>query len=68
MASTWKQVNWFRFVVVVGLSFLTSMIFNLDDERISLAEATKTIIHALIAGFAYLQCPEYQRGKREANQ
>ena len=68
MARTWKQVNWFRFVVVVGLSFLTSMIFNLDDGRLSIIEATKTLIHALIAGFAYLQCPEYQRAKSEAKQ
>ena len=55
---TWKQVNWFRFLTIVGISFLTSIIFNLDDGIFSFIEVVRTIVQALIAGFAFLQCPE----------
>jgi hypothetical protein len=61
MAQTWKQVNWFRFFVIVSLSFLTSMIFNLDDSALNFVEIFRTTIQALIAGFAFLQCPETKK-------
>jgi len=64
MAQNWRDVNWFRFVVVVGLSFLTSMIFNLGDEHLSILESARTLIQALIAGFAFLQCPEINARNR----
>ena len=64
MARTWKQVSWFRLFVIIALSFLTSMIFNLDDGALSAVEVSKTLIQALIAGFAFLQCPELQSGEK----
>lgn len=58
MAQHWKDVNWFRLFVVVGLSFLASMMFSLDDGAMTLIESMRTATQALIAGFAFLQCPE----------
>ena len=58
MAMNWKDVNWFRFGVVIAISFLASMMFNLNDEHLGLIELTRTVIQALIAGVAFLQCPE----------
>ena len=62
MAQHWKDVNWFRLFVVVGLSFLASMMFNLEDNAIALIEIARTAIQASIVGFAFLQCPE-SKGK-----
>ena len=61
MAQHWKDVNWFRLFVVVGLSFLASMMFNLDDGDLLFVEMLRTMIQALITGFAFLQCPETAR-------
>jgi hypothetical protein len=35
MAQHWKDVNFFRLFVVIALSFLASMMFNLDDGDMS---------------------------------
>ncbi len=58
MAQHWKDVNWFRLFVIVGMSFLASMMFNLDDGSVSGVEILRTVIQAAITGFAFLQCPE----------
>lgn len=58
MAQHWKDVNYFRLFVVVALSFLASMMFSLDDSELSFIEILRTLTQALIAGFAFLQCPE----------
>lgn len=58
MAQHWKDVNWFRLFVVISLSFLASMMFNLDDGDMTFIEILRTATQALIAGFAFLQCPE----------
>lgn len=57
MAQSFAEVSWFRFFVIISISFLASMMFNLNDEFLSSVEITRTIIQALIAGVAFLQCP-----------
>ncbi|MDQ3750428.1 MAG: hypothetical protein M3367_15645 [Acidobacteriota bacterium] len=57
MAQTFAEVSWFRFFVVVSISVLASMMFNLEDDWLSGVEIARTVIQGLIAGVAFLQCP-----------
>ena len=61
--TSFKTIKWFRLFTVVSISFLASMIFNLGDEILSNMEIWRTLIQALIAGFAFLQCPEDKAAK-----
>ena len=64
-------VNWFRFTTIVLLSILTSMIFTIEDGNVEVIELVRTVLQGLIAGFAFLQCPESsnkqntRRGERQ---
>ncbi len=62
--TTFKTIKWFRLFVIVAISFLASMMFNLGDEVLSNIEILRTATQALIAGFAFLQCPEDAPKKR----
>lgn len=55
---TWRTVNWFRFTTIVSLSILTSLVFVMEDGQLQIVEMIRTTLHGLIAGFAFLQCPE----------
>jgi hypothetical protein len=57
MADNLTDVNWFRFVVIISLSVLTSLIVGIGDEILSNSEIINAVLQALFAGFAYLQCP-----------
>ncbi len=61
--TSFKGVKWFRLFVIVSISFLASMMFNLGDEILTSVEIFRTAIQASIAGFAFLQCPEESRKK-----
>lgn len=56
--TSFNSVNWFRFMTIVTISILTSLIFTIEDGNLELIEIVRTILHGLIAGFAFLQCPE----------
>ncbi len=60
---TWKAVNWFRFITIVGISILTSLVFIIEDSHLEYLEIIRAILHGLIAGFAFLQCPEDSANK-----
>lgn len=55
---TLKSVNWFRLVIVAGLSICTSLAMFYSDEILTKGEIFNTLLQAGIAGFAFLQCPE----------
>ena len=57
MAENLSQVNRFKFTLVILMAAATSMFFNLEDGKIESVEIGRTIVQSLIAGFAFLQCP-----------
>ncbi len=65
MAQHLSEVNWFKFVLVVFMAMATSMLFNLEDGKLETVEAMRTVVQALIAGFAFLQCPGNVGTKRK---
>jgi hypothetical protein len=54
---TWKSVGKFRLFTIVFLSLLTSLSLSMNDELWKTKDVVSAILQALIAGFAYLQCP-----------
>lgn len=58
MAKSFKEVNWFRLLIVTGLSIATSMSFFYADENLTRAEIFNSLFQAAIVGFSFLQCPE----------
>lgn len=64
---TFKQVNWFRLFVVVGMSLVTSLTTFYGDEILTKGELFMTIMQASIVGFSFLQCPEMtEQSKKES--
>ena len=63
MAEQLSEVNWFRFFLVIFMAATTSMLFNMEDGRVEFIEIGRTIVQSAIAGFAFLQCPNFQKKK-----
>lgn len=61
---TWKSIGKFRLFTIVFLSLLTSLSLSMNDELWKTKDVVSATLQALIAGFAYLQCPTI----REENQ
>ncbi len=53
----WKCVSKFRLFTIVGFSVLTSLSLSINDSLWTAKDAASAVLQALIAGFAYLQCP-----------
>ena len=57
----WHDINKFRLFTIVGLSLLTSLSLSMGGDEIwTLRELVTAVLHALIAGFSYLQCPTFK--------
>lgn len=56
--TNFRNVSWFRFIVIVVLSICTSLSLFFSDEALTKGEIFVTLMQAVIAGFSYLQCPE----------
>lgn len=54
---TWKSINKFRFFTIVFLSLLTSLSLSITEDLWTAKDSLSAVMQALIAGFAYLQCP-----------
>jgi hypothetical protein len=54
---TWKSIGKFRLFTIVFLSLLTSLSLSMNDDLWKLKDVISAVLHAAIAGFAYLQCP-----------
>ncbi len=54
---TWKSVSKFRLFTMVGLSLLTSLSLSMAEELWTVKEIVSAVLQAIIAGFAYVQCP-----------
>ncbi|MGI8849357.1 MAG: hypothetical protein ACR2HT_04235 [Pyrinomonadaceae bacterium] len=53
----WKCVSKFRLFTIVGFSVLTSLSLSINDSLWTMKDVISAVLQALIAGFAYLQCP-----------
>lgn len=56
--TNFKNINWFRLCVVIGLSLVSSLAMFYGDEQLSRGEIVNTLLQAGIVGFSFLQCPE----------
>lgn len=63
MAASWNDVNRFRLLTVVAISFLTSVSMAAGRERFTVWDCIGLVAHAGIAAFAYMQCPSDGKGR-----
>ena len=57
MATRFRDINWFRFGILVMFSLLTELIAVLHQSFAEPKDYFLAIMGCLLVGIAYLQCP-----------